>query len=154
LRRADLTAERVLEEIRRLAMSDITDVLDDEGRLVNLKALPEEVRACISEIKFGDDGKVRSVKFWSKPQALHLAATHLRLLVELSEQKTSLEIRIREMTPDQRKQYAIELLEKARKMLPVQINVNQAEYSVVSTNGIGEREAEAEAEADDSGGEV
>jgi hypothetical protein len=30
--------------------------------------------------------------------------------VELSEQKTSLEIRIKEMTPEQRKQYAIELL--------------------------------------------
>jgi hypothetical protein len=41
----------------------------------------------------------------------------------------------------------------ARTMLPTHINANQAEYSVVSTNGIGEREAEAEAEADDGGGE-
>jgi hypothetical protein len=72
------------------------------------------------------------------------------LLVELSEQKTSLEIRIREMTPDQRRQYATELLAKARTMLPAYINANQAEYPVVSTNGIGEREAEA----DDGGGEV
>jgi hypothetical protein len=43
-------------------MSVITDVLDDEGRLVNLKYLPEEVRACISEIRFSDDGVVKSIK--------------------------------------------------------------------------------------------
>jgi Terminase small subunit len=121
LKRDDLTAERTLEEIRRLAMSDITDVLDDEGKLVSLKDLPEDVRACISEIRFNEEGIPKSVKFWPKPHAIHLAATHLRLLVELSEQKTSLEIRIREMTPDQRKQYAIELLDKARTMLPIQV---------------------------------
>jgi hypothetical protein len=65
----------------------------------------------------------------------HLAATHLRLLVELSEQKTSLEIRIREMTPDQRKQYAIELLDKARNMLPGHINTAEADYQVVENAG-------------------
>jgi hypothetical protein len=75
--------------------------------------------------------------------------THLRLLVELSEQKTSLEIRIREMTPDQRRQYATELLAKARTMLPTYFNAKEAEYPV-STNGIREREAEA----DDGGDEV
>jgi hypothetical protein len=121
--------------------SDLTDVLDDEGRLVNLKDLPEEIRSCISEIRFSDEGVAKSVKFWPKPQALHLAATHLRLLVELSEQKTSLEIRIREMTPDQRRQYVIELLAKARKMLSNKINADEAEYSVVSTNGIAPEES-------------
>jgi hypothetical protein len=100
----------------------------DEGRLIaNLKELPEHVRACISEIKF-TEGVASSVKFWSKPQALHLAATHLRLLVELSEQKTSLEIRIREMTPDQRKQFAMELLTKARRMLPIRVNAEELEH--------------------------
>jgi Terminase small subunit len=152
LKKQELTAERTLEEIRRLAMSDITNYFDDEGRLLNLKYLPEDMRAAIASVKLNENGKIIDLKLWPKPHALHLAATHLRLLVELSEQKTSLEIRIREMTPDQRKQYAIELLEKARKMLPVQINASPAEYAVVSTNGIGEREAEAE--ADDGGGEV
>jgi hypothetical protein len=128
--------------------SDITHVLDDDGRLaVNLKDLPEEVRACISEIKFGDDGKARSVKFWSKLQALHLAATHLRLLVELSEQKTSLEIRIREMTPDQRKQYAIELLAKARTMLPIQVSAAEVGTEPV---GIGSSVVEADERSNDS----
>lgn len=132
LRRNGLTAERTLEEIRRLMTSNIVDVLDDEGKMVNLKDLPEDVQACISEVRFGDDGKAKSVKFWPKPQALHLAATHLRLLVELSEQKTSLEIRIREMTPDQRKQYAIELLDKARNMLPGHVAASDAEFEEVN----------------------
>src|ERR1700722_18717281 len=78
-------------------------------RARELKGLWGADRQSSTETKSGDDGKVRSVKFWSKPQTLHLAATHLRLLVELSEQKASLEIRIHEMTPDQRRRYATEL---------------------------------------------
>jgi hypothetical protein len=85
LRRDDLTAERTLEEIRRLAMSDITNCFDDEGRLLNLKYLPEDMRAAIASVKLNENGKIIDLKLWPKPHALHLAATHLRLLVELSE---------------------------------------------------------------------
>jgi hypothetical protein len=53
-KRADLTAERTLEEIRRLMMSDITDYFDDEGHLLNLKELPEDMRACIASVKMKD----------------------------------------------------------------------------------------------------
>jgi hypothetical protein len=146
LRRDDLTAERTLEEIRRLAMSDITNYFDDEGRLLNLKYLPEDMRAAIASVKLNENGKIIDLKLWPKPHALHLAATHLRLLVELSEQKTSLEIRIREMTPDQRKQYAIELLAKARNMLPIQVSADRGSTEPV---GIGCKEVEADERSDD-----
>jgi hypothetical protein len=98
LKKQELTAERTLEEIRRLMTSDITNYFDDEGKLLNLKNLPEDMRAAIASVKLNENGKIIDLKLWSKLQATHLAATHLRLLVELSEQKTSLEIRIREMT--------------------------------------------------------
>jgi hypothetical protein len=147
LRGDDLTAERTLEEIRRLAMSDITNYFDDEGRLLNLKYLPEDMRAAIASVKLNENGKIIDLKLWPKPQALHLAATHLRLLVELSEQKTSLEIRIREMTPDQRKQYAIELLAKARTMLPIQVSAAEVGTEPV---GIGSSVVEADERSNDS----
>lgn len=133
LQRQDLTAERTLEEIRRLMTSDITNYFDEDGKLLNLKDLPEEMRACIASVKM-KDGEISEIKLWPKPHAIHLAATHLRLLAELREQRTSLEERIRQMTTEQRRQYAIELLGKARSMLPLQLN--EGEYEVLD-NGIG-----------------
>lgn len=153
-RRSGLSVERTLEEIRRLMTSDITDYFDDEGHLLNLKELPEEMRACIASVKM-KDGEISEIKLWPKPHAIHLAATHLRLLAELREQRTSLEERIRQMTTEQRRQYAIELLGKARSMLPLQINATEAEYAVVDA-GIGGAPDTAEAESgfDGEGGEV
>jgi len=115
-KRADLTAERTLEEIRRLMTSDIGNYLDEDGKPVNIRNLPEDWRAPIERLKFDENGNIREIKLWSKTQAIHLAAMHLRLLVELREKRTDLEERIKAMTMVQRREFVIELIGKARAM--------------------------------------
>lgn len=96
---SELTAARVLEEVRRLALGDIGELFDDNGKLRNIKDLPPEVRAMIasvevvkrSELKVHDDGEgetsvseveyIHKVKLWDKGAQLANALKHFGLLV-------------------------------------------------------------------------
>ncbi len=90
--RADISADRVLEEIRRVAMSDVRALFDGEGRLMPLDKLPPEAAACISSMEIitrtrpGSEPVeveyVAKVKTWDKPAALTLLAKHLGLLID------------------------------------------------------------------------
>jgi phage terminase small subunit len=86
----DLNAARVLEELRRLGLSDVGLLFDEHGRLKPLQDIPLEVRVCIASIKTtkknltaGDGAQedVVEVKLWDKPKALQLLAQHFALLV-------------------------------------------------------------------------
>ncbi len=88
LAKADLTAERVLEEIRRLAFSDIGDLLDNDGTPKPLSALSPEQSAAISSYEVvlknaeagdGHTDRVLKVRMWDKLKALELLCRHLRL---------------------------------------------------------------------------
>ena len=96
--------------------SDIGNYLDEDGKPLNIQNLPEDMLAAIERIKFDENGNIREIKLWSKTQAVHLAATHLRLLAEFREQRTTLEEQIRAMTVAQRREFAVELIGKARAM--------------------------------------
>ncbi len=83
------TVDNTVRELGRLCFSDIGEIFDDAGNLKNPKDLPCEVRACIASIKVvkknltaGDSvvEYVHEIKFWNKPKALELLATHLGLL--------------------------------------------------------------------------
>lgn len=87
----ELTAERTIEEIRRLALSDVGFLYDEFGRFKPLKDIPPEHRVCIASVKTTKqnlttgDGKqedVIEVKLWNKVGALDLAAKYHGLLVE------------------------------------------------------------------------
>lgn len=91
LAKAELTADRVLEEVRRLAFANIWDLFDDEGNLKKKKDLTLEQQASVSSLEVvlknaeAGDGKidrVLKVKVWDKPRALELAMRHLGLLIE------------------------------------------------------------------------
>ena len=90
LGRADLTAQRVLEEVRRLAFSDIRAVFDKAGNLKPLRELTDEQAASIASVEVVirnmKDGnpteEVHKIKTWDKPRALELACKHLGLLKE------------------------------------------------------------------------
>jgi hypothetical protein len=90
-RHQDLTADRTIEEIRRVALSDIGFLYDEQGRFKPLRDIPPEHRACIASVKTtkqnltSGDGKqedVIEVKLWNKVGALDLAARHHGLLIE------------------------------------------------------------------------
>jgi len=88
---AQLTAARVLEELRRLAFSDVRGLFDEAGNLRPLHELTAEQAAAIA-----GDGQVdtiHKVKVWDKTKALESLAKHFGLLTERVEHGGSLVIR-------------------------------------------------------------
>jgi Terminase small subunit len=49
--KTDLTAVRVLEEMRRLAFADVRTLFDEHGNLKAIHTLTDEEAACIASIK-------------------------------------------------------------------------------------------------------
>lgn len=87
----DLTAARVLEELRRVAFSDLRTLFDEKGDLRPLHTLTADQAACIAGVevviknaKAGDGvtDTVHKIKIWDKPKALEMLAKHFGLLVE------------------------------------------------------------------------
>ena len=91
LAQADLTATRVLEEMRRLAFSDVRDLFDKAGNLRPIHTLTAEQSACISGLeviiknaKAGDGitDTIHKVKVWDKPKVLDMLGKHFGILTE------------------------------------------------------------------------
>lgn len=91
LDRIELKADDVIEEIRRLAMLDPAEIYTANHTLKPIPEWPAVLRACIAGIEveemwegYGEDrklvGQVSKVKFWSKVEALKLAAQYLKLV--------------------------------------------------------------------------
>ena len=91
LESADLSATRVLEEIRRLALSDVRSLFDEQGDLRPIHTLTAEQAACIGGLeviiknaKAGDGvtDTIHKIKIWDKPKSLEMLAKHFALLTE------------------------------------------------------------------------
>jgi phage terminase small subunit len=91
LKRTDLSAERVLEELRRLAFMDPRRVFDAVGNLLPVKDWPTELSSSLASFEVikknavAGDGHIdviHKVKFWDKPKSLEMLAKHFALLVE------------------------------------------------------------------------
>ena len=91
LDRADLSADRVLEEMRRLAFSNVQDLFDEHGDLRPIQTLTREQAACISSLEVimknatARDGKidrVLKIKTWDKPKVMEMLGKHFALLTE------------------------------------------------------------------------
>lgn len=89
---ADLSAARVLEELRRLAFSDVRSLFDEQGNLRPLHTLTAEQAACIGGVevviknaKAGDGitDTVHKIKIWDKPRSVEMLAKHFALLTEV-----------------------------------------------------------------------
>jgi phage terminase small subunit len=101
LEKADLTAERVLEELRRLAFADIRSLFDEHGNLKPLHELTQEQAACIGGFEVikknaeAGDGKidtVHKVKVIDKTRTLEMLAKHFALLTERIEHTGEIQI--------------------------------------------------------------
>lgn len=94
LKTADLTAARVLEELRRLAFFDVAEFFDDDGNLLPLQQIPVEARAAIAGMEVAranldpKDGKkseewLHKIKLAPKQASLEMLAKHFALLTEV-----------------------------------------------------------------------
>ena len=89
LERADLSASRVLEELRRLAFADVRNLFDEHGKLKPLHDLTPEQSASIASLEVviknaeagdGHTDTVHKIKVWDKPRVLEMLAKHFKLL--------------------------------------------------------------------------
>ncbi len=87
--RTEVTQDRVLLEIARLAFNDPRKAFDLNGSLLPVQEWPDEVAAAISSIKItelqsDDEGRelLKEIKFWDKGRQIELAAKHLGMLTE------------------------------------------------------------------------
>ena len=99
LEKADLTATRVLEEIRRLSFADLRTLFDEQGNLRPIHELTAEQAACIASLEVvkrnltagdGHTDTVIKLKVWDKTRSLEMLAKHFGLLVEKVEHSGNL----------------------------------------------------------------
>ena len=93
---AGLSAARVLEELRRVALCDAGAFWTARGTLTPIVQLAPEARSClagfeavIKNVEAGDDkvDVVHKIKLWDKVKALELLGKHFGLFVEKIELK-------------------------------------------------------------------
>lgn len=91
LSKMDITKERVLAEMARLAFSDLRGCFDEAGNLKPIKELTDDQIAAIASVEVvkrnmvsGDGAMeyVHKIKSWDKPKALEMLARHLGLIAE------------------------------------------------------------------------
>ena len=78
-RKRDITNDRVLEEMRRLAFAQTTDMVELKGGFVTIKdtySLTTEQKSAISQIRQKKDGEIE-VRFYDKQKALDSLAKYL-----------------------------------------------------------------------------
>lgn len=101
MRSEALSAQRVLEELRRLAFADLGALYDEQGNLKPLHQLTPEQRAPLAGLETviknaaagdGHTDTVLKVKTWDKVRALEQLAKHFGLLTEKVEHSGGLEI--------------------------------------------------------------
>jgi phage terminase small subunit len=88
-KRTEITADRVLREIATIAFIDIRDAFGDDGQLLPIKEMPEDIARAIGGIdhsvmgsKGEEIGLTSKIKLIDKKGALELAGKHLKLFTD------------------------------------------------------------------------
>lgn len=89
--KTSLTADKVLDELRRLAFSDVRQLFDKDGALIPLQELSDDAAHALASVEVvmknaaagdGQIDRVLKVKLWDKNRALNDLARHFALLVD------------------------------------------------------------------------
>lgn len=108
-KRTGVNAERVIQELAKIAFVNATEVIDPKTATIKEDALPDDT-AAIQSVKvktFGEDGLEREIKMADKLKALELLGKHLGMFkdkIELSggldTEKTKLDDLLQQMRGD------------------------------------------------------
>ncbi len=96
LKAVKIDANFVLEELHKIATSDVAEIFDENGKMKNIHDVPPIIRRAISSIEtveyfegMGRDreqvGEIKKIKLWSKDKALENLGKHLKLFTEKHE---------------------------------------------------------------------
>ena len=88
-----VTADRVINELAKIAFIDVKDIFDENGNLIPVSELDNGVSAAISSIEVlkqktedGEDPEwIHKIKLWDKKSALETLAKHLHLVTDKKE---------------------------------------------------------------------
>ena len=82
--RVEITADRVLQEIAKLAFSNLQDFYNENGALKEIHELPRDVAAALSSVKVNltEACAVQEVKLHDKKGSLELLGKHLILFTD------------------------------------------------------------------------
>lgn len=75
VKQTDMDLERWAKEVTRLATVDPRNLMHEDGRIKMPHELDEDTAAAVASFEFDVDGSIK-YKFWSKTQALDMAARH------------------------------------------------------------------------------
>ncbi len=99
LKKAELKAEDVLNEIKRLAFVNIANAYDAKGKLLPIKEMPEDVQLAIHSMDVQEltangfkTGELKKIKLADKVKSLEMLAKHFKLLTDMSEHKVVAEV--------------------------------------------------------------
>lgn len=123
-KRTEITADRVLTEIGRIAFADITHIFDEQGNIKPHAEWPEEFSAAIKSMKFSD-GQLTDIQLHDKPSALEKVMKYLGMLTTKLQVEGTVEHRWQAM-PDTLKQRLLEV---------TGVPVLEGEYSEVKDDG-------------------
>jgi len=103
--RLELSADRTLLEIRRLATFDIRKLYKSDGKRIPIHELDDDTAACIKgvEIKKVGDTYISEYKFWAKEAALKMLADIQKLVKVDSDQNPAESVEIEFVTVSARK---------------------------------------------------
>lgn len=94
---AGVTASRVIEEIAKIAFSDISAIAD--GSVIKLPdQLDLQTRAAVASFEINEFGNIK-YKFWDKNAALEKLAKHLGLFEKDNSQKPAALVGVVELVP-------------------------------------------------------
>lgn len=88
---ADISREKLLREIARLAFSDPRRLVKDSGAMVPFHELDDDTAAAIASVEVDEYGKVK-YKLWDKGAAQEKLAKHLGLYEKDNGQKGAAEV--------------------------------------------------------------
>ena len=100
--KADITAERTLEEIRRVAFFDFRKLFNPDGSLKNPEDMDDETASVVSSVEVFEEyegkgesrkliGYTKKVRLWDKIRALENLGKNLGLFREITEHHGSID---------------------------------------------------------------
>ena len=88
-----ITAERVLNELARIAFFDVRKLYDEVGELKPLHEIEDDIAAAITAIKYDKRGN-KIVESASKIEALKLLGNNLKLFVQVQEFRNGVDVNL------------------------------------------------------------
>lgn len=117
-KRTGVNADRVVQELAKIAFVNATEVIDPKTATVREDALPEDT-AAIQSVKvktFGEDGLEREIKMADKLKALEMLGRHLGMFKDKMDIEHSGVVDVRKVYDEMSEEELMELAKKYEKI--------------------------------------